>query len=123
MTQAASMLEQELAAMERPRSPRQPLLPWVLVAVGLLVIVGLGFHGYAAYSTIAQINDASKIDTPNPIVMFQDVATNGPRIGATVVASSRSTYSRALEQFLLDGTGFVLGIVLVVAGVFVRVNL
>jgi hypothetical protein len=123
MTQAASMLEEELAAMERPHSSQRPLLPWLLVAAGLLAIVSLGFHGYSAYATIAQINDTSRIETPNPVLMFQDVATNGPRIGATVVSSSRSTYGKALEQFLLDGTGFVLGLVLVVAGVFVRVNL
>jgi hypothetical protein len=55
--------------------------------------------------------------------MFQDVATNGPRIGATVVSSSRATYSRALEQFLLDGTGILVGLVLIVAGWFIRVNL
>ena len=119
----ASVIEQQLEAMERPRSARATRLPWVLVVVGVLAIVGLGIHGYSAYATIARINGNARIDTANPIVMFQDIATNGPRIGATVEASQRSTYSKALEQFLLDGTGFALGLVLVLAGLFIRANL
>ena len=102
---------------------RLQVLPWLLIAVGFVVIVGLGMHGYTAFATIARINDASRIDTSNPVLLFQDVATNGPRVGSTVDASSRATYARALEQFLLDGTGLCMGIVLVLAGVFVRVNL
>jgi len=31
--------------------------------------------------------------------------------------------TEALEQFLLDGTGMILGLVLAVAGIFVRANL
>jgi hypothetical protein len=118
-----SLFEQQLEAMERPRNARATRLPWVLVVVGVLTIVGLGIHGYSAYATIARINTPARIDTANPIVMFQDIATNGPRIGATVEASNRSTYNKALEQFLLDGTGFALGLVLVLAGLFIRVNL
>jgi cellobiose-specific phosphotransferase system component IIC len=119
----ASLIEQQLEAMERPRNARATRLPWVLVVVGLLAIVGLGIHGYTAYATIARINSAARIDSANPIAMFQDIATDGPRIGATVEASQRSTYSKALEQFLLDGTGLALGLVLVLAGLFIRANL
>jgi cellobiose-specific phosphotransferase system component IIC len=119
----ASLIEQQLEAMERPRDARATRLPWVLVVVGLLAIVGLGIHGYTAYATIARINSAARIDSANPIAMFQDIATDGPRIGATVEASQRSTYSKALEQFLLDGTGLALGLVLVLAGLFIRANL
>jgi len=97
-------------------------LAWLLVVVGLVAIVGLGLHGYTAYATITRVNDNSRIDTANPAFLFQDVATNGARVGTTVEASSRATYARSLEQFLLDGTGLCIGIVLVVAGVFVRVN-
>ena len=118
-----SLFEQQLEDMERPRSLRGTRLPWVLVVVGLLAIVGLGIHGYTAYATISRINTSARIDTANPVVMFQDIATNGPRIGATVEASNRSTYSKALEQFLLDGTGLTLGLVLVLAGLFIRANL
>lgn len=119
MAQDEVLLEQ----IERPPA-RGPLrvLPWLLIAVGFLVIVGLGIHGYTAYATIARINDTSKLDTSNPILLFQDVATNGPRVGSTVEASSRATYARALEQFLLDGTGVCLGLVLVLGGFFVRMN-
>jgi hypothetical protein len=119
----ASLIEQQLEAMERPRDARATRLPWVLVVVGLLAIVGLGIHGYTAYATIARINSAARIDSANPIAMFQDIATDGPRIGATVEASQRSTYSKALEQFLLDGTGLARGLVLVLAGLFIRANL
>jgi len=114
----------DLVLGERPAVGRRlQVLPWLLIAVGFVVIVGLGMHGYTAFATIARINDASRIDTSNPVLLFQDVATNGPRVGSTVDASSRATYARALEQFLLDGTGLCMGIVLVLAGVFVRVNL
>jgi hypothetical protein len=119
MTNDLALLEQ----MERPELGR-PLrvLPWLLIVVGILAIVALGIHGYSAYATIARVNDASKIDTANPALLFQDVATNGPRVGSTVEASSRATYARALEQFMLDGTVFCLGVVLVIGGLFVRVN-
>ena len=46
-----------------------------------------------------------------------------PAVGSTVEASSRATYTRALEQFVLDGTGLILGFVLGVAGLFARANL
>jgi hypothetical protein len=119
MAQELALLEQ----MERP-AVAGPLrvLPWVLVVVGLVAILGLGIHGYTAYATIARVNDNSKIETANPLLLFQDVATNGPRVGSTVEASSRATYARSLEQFLLDGTGLCLGIVLVLSGFFVRAN-
>jgi hypothetical protein len=54
--------------------------------------------------------------------MFQDLATNGPKVGSGVGSSSRATYTRTLEQFVLDGAGVLLALVLVVAGLFVRFN-
>ena len=122
MTDDLALHEQQLELMERPAVGRLRVLSWLLVVVGLVAIVGLSIHGYTAYATIQRIDANSKIDTANPALLFQDVATNGPRVGSTVEASSRATYARSLEQFLLDGTGLSLGIVLVVAGVFVRVN-
>ncbi len=117
-----SLARAQLDAMERPAGGGRSVWPWVLVVVGLLVIAGLGFHAYTAYATVARINVNSKIDTPSPVVLFQDVATNGPRLGSTVEASSRATYTKALEQFVLDGTGLLAGLVLVVVGVFIRAN-
>jgi hypothetical protein len=117
-----SLARAQLETLERPSQGRRSVLPWVLVVAGLLVMAGLGFHGYTAYATIARINVSSKIDTPNPIVLFQDVATNGPKVGATVESSSRSTYTKALEQFVLDGTGLALGLVLAIGGMFFRLN-
>jgi len=113
----------QVEAMERPASQRQPRWPWWLVIAALLGTTALGAHAEMAYATLARIDGSSNIATANPIIMFQDVATNGPRVGGTVEASSRATYTKALEQFLLDGTGILLGLVLAVAGVFVRANL
>jgi hypothetical protein len=117
-----ALIEQQLQRMEQPPTARLRVLPWLLVVVGLVAIVGLGLHGYTAYATITRIDDDSRLETSNPVLLFQDVATNGPRVGGTVEASSRATYTRALEQFLLDGTGLMFGIVLAVAGCFVRAN-
>ena len=116
------LLTQQIEAMERPARTRQPRWPWWLVLAAVVGIVSLVVHGYTAYATIARVDASSNIATSNPVVMFQDVATNGPRVGGTVEASSRATYTRALEQFLLDGTGVVLGLVLALAGLFVRAN-
>jgi hypothetical protein len=114
-------LLEELEAIERPATAR-PRWPWLLVVVGAAAIVALGFHAYTAYATVDRINQSSRIEAVNPLVLFQDVATNGPRVGANVESSSRGAYARALEQFALDGTGVCLGIVLVVAGCFVLLN-
>jgi hypothetical protein len=115
-------LEQELAGLEQWLDRRPMRWPWLLVIAGLVLVVGLGAHGYGAYSTIVRIDANSRIDTPNPVVVFQDVATNGPRVGSAVETSSRAAYSRSLEQLVLDGTGVALGLVLVLAGGFIRVN-
>ncbi len=117
-----ALVEQQLERVERPQGARTHVLPWLLIVIGLVAVVGLGIHGYIAYSTINRIDVNSRIESTNPAMLFQDVATNGPRVGSTVEASSRSTYARALEQFVLDGTGLSMGIVLVVAGFFVRAN-
>jgi hypothetical protein len=117
-----ALLEQQLAAMERPRSARNMRWPWVLVAAGLIAVAALGFQAYTAYATIARVDAASNMRTANPVVLFQDVATNGARVGPTVESSSRATYTKALEQFLLDGTGVCLGLALIAAGGFVKLN-
>jgi hypothetical protein len=118
----APAAERDLDALERPIGTTSRRWPWLLVVAGLVAIVGLGVHGYTAYATIAQLDASSKLATPNPLVMFQDLATNGSRVGSGVESSSRATYSKTLEQYVLDGTGVCLGFVLVVAGVFVRFN-
>jgi hypothetical protein len=115
-----SQITRQLEELERPLERSAPRWPWLLIVAGLVAIVGLGVHSYTAYATITRINVNSKIDTPNPIVLFQDVATNGPRVGSTVESSSRATYGKALEQFVLDGTGVCLGLVLTAGGLFTR---
>jgi hypothetical protein len=116
------LIEQQLEALERASSTNRPRWPWLLIVVGATIGLGLGLHAYSALATIDGINVRSKIDTPNPIVLFQDLATNGPRVPATVEASSRNTYSRALSQFVLDGTGVCVAVTLAVAGLFGRAN-
>jgi hypothetical protein len=117
------LLTQQIEAMERPPNSKRPVWPGILAIAAVLAMALLGMHGYTAYATIARVDANSNIATANPVVMFQDVATNGPRVGSTVDPSSRAIYTKALEQFLLDGTGVILGLVVAVAGVFVRANL
>jgi hypothetical protein len=118
-----SMLEQQLEALERaPSWGWLRVLPWLLVIAGLAIIVGLGVHGYGAYSTVTRINVNARIDTPNPLVLFQETATLGVRIGSTVETSQRGNYTRALEQYVLDATGAAFGLVLVLGGLLVRLN-
>src|SRR5262245_47387624 len=121
---ARAQIEEELSRLERAVAPRPPAWAWVLVGIGLLAILGLGIHAYTAYTTIYRINQDAKLDTGNPVVLFQDLATNGAgaRVSAAVPSSSRSTYTRALNQYILDGTGVCLGIVLAFAGLFIRLN-
>jgi hypothetical protein len=116
------LIERQLDAMERAVSAQQPRWPWLLVIVGVLIVVGLGAHASTAFATIDRINASSKIGTPNALVLFQDVATNGPRVPPTVESSSRNTYSRALSQFVLDGTGVCIGFTLAIGGLFIRAN-
>jgi hypothetical protein len=118
----ARALEQELEALEGSLTAAPMRWPWLLVVLGLLAVVGLALHGYTAYAAVARIDANSRIETPNPLALFQEVATNGPKVGSTVESSSRATYARSLEQFVLDGTGVGLGIVLVIAGAFILLN-
>ena len=112
-------LERQLITLERSASGGLRW-PWLLIVVGLLMIAVCGWHGYIAHSTIARIDVPAQIATQNPVLLFQDIATNGPRVGNTVENSSRATYTRALEQYVLDATGVMLGLALVAAGLFVR---
>ncbi len=116
------LVEPQLRSLERPARAGRSLLPWVLAVLGLVVAVALGIHAYGAYSTIARVNVAARIDTPNPVALLQDIATNGPRVGATVESSSRAIYTRALEQYVLDGTGIVIAVAVLLAGLFARAN-
>ena len=94
----------------------------VLAAVGAVLAVGLGAHAATAFATLDAINARSNLATPNAVVLFQDVATNGPRVPANVDAASRTAYGGSLTQFVLDGTGVCIGLTLAVAGLFVRAN-
>ena len=43
-------------------------------------------------------------------------------MGNTVENSQRSNYTKALEQYVLDGTVVTLGIAIALAGLFIRLN-
>ena len=108
--------------MERAVAPRPPAWAWLLVVVGLVAMLGLSVHAFAAYGAIDRINQDAKLDTGNPVLLFQDLATNGPRVSAAIPSSSRSTYTRALNQYVIDGLGVCLALALAFTGLFIRLN-
>ena len=113
--------ERQLVALERTATGGLRWA-WLIVALGLIMIIGAGAHSYTAYTTIARINVPAQINTPNPLGLFQDITTNGPRVGNTVETSQRANYTKALEQYVLDGTIVTLGIAMLLAGIFIRLN-
>jgi hypothetical protein len=118
----APLIERQIEALECAVAPRPPRWAWILVVVGLVAAIGLAAHSIGAYTTIDRLNQDAKLESGNPVVLFQDVATNGARVSPAIPSSSRSTYTRALNQYALDGAGVCLGIVLAVAGLFIRLN-
>jgi hypothetical protein len=116
------LIEQRLQAMERAVAPRPPVWAWILVGVGLLGALGLAAHAASAYATIDRIDQAARLDTGNVVLLFQDLATNGPRVPGSIDSTNRGEYARALTQYVLDGTGICLGLALAFAGLFIRVN-
>lgn len=113
--------ERQLARLERSATSGMRWA-WLLVVAGVAIVIATVAHGSTAYTTIGRIDVNARIDTPNPVALFQEVATNGPRVGNSVETNNRATYTRALEQYVLDGTGASFGIGLVIAGLFVRAN-
>jgi hypothetical protein len=118
----AEHAEHELEALERSVSPRAPGWAWALVLVGLAAAIGLSVHAFAAYATVDRFNQNAKLVTSNVVLLFQDVATNGARVPPAIESNNRATYTRALTQYVLDGTGVCLGLALAIAGLFVRLN-
>jgi len=116
------VIERQLEALERSVAPRPPGWAWIPVVLGLVAAIGLSVHAATAYVTIDNLNQTAKIATANPILLFQDVATNGPRVPQGVDSSSRAAYLRSINQYALDGTGVCLGVALAFAGLFVRLN-
>jgi hypothetical protein len=119
---AIDAIERELEALERAVAPRPPGWAWVLVVAGLVAAIGLAGHAMTAYSTIDRIDQLSRLDTPNPVLLLQDLAVNGARVSANIDANNRGAYGRALNQYVLDGTGVCLGLALAFAGLFIRIN-
>jgi hypothetical protein len=117
-----SMIETQLEKLERSVAPRPPAWAWALVIIGIVAALALTVHAFTVYLTISHVLDISRLDTPNPLALFQELATNGPRVSSSIDGNSRNLYGRALTQYVLDGTGICLGIALAVAGLFIRVN-
>lgn len=116
------MIERELETLERSVAPRPPTWAWSLVVVGFVVAIALAAQAVSSYTAIARINAISHLETPNPMELFQELATNGPRVTAAVDANSRGAYGQALTHYVLDGTGICLAIALAFAGLFIRIN-
>src|SRR5207302_9260238 len=95
---------------------------WLLVAIGLVLMVGLAAHAASAYTTIDRLNQAARLETANPVLLFQEMAVSGARVSASIDANNRGAYGRALTQYVLDGTGVCLGLALAFAGLFIRIN-
>ncbi len=112
-------LERRLRDLETHRSATRPLWPSLLATAGLGMMVLFGRHAYAAYSVVERIDHASGVETPNALALFGDLTTNGIQVGGSIDARSRQAYAAALEQFVLDGTAGMLGLVLVVAALYV----
>jgi len=108
--------------MERAVAPRPPGWAWILVGVGLVLAIGLAGQAVTAYMTIDHVNQISRIDTLNPVLLFQELATNGPRVSANVDSTNRGLYGRALTLYVVDGTGICIGLALAFAGLFIRIN-
>ena len=108
--------------MEGAVATRPPGWSWVLLGLGLLLAVALSAHAISAYAVIDRINHNANISTGNVVELFQDLATSGPRVPSNVDSSNRGAYSRAVVQYVLDGTGVCIGLALAFAGLFIRVN-
>jgi hypothetical protein len=99
-----------------------PWWPWLFIVVGLALTIGTAAHASTAYAAIATMDAASKVDTPNPLFLFNDATSSGIRVNNQVDPRNRGAYADALTQLVLDGTGVCIGIVLTAAGLFVRLN-
>jgi hypothetical protein len=106
-------------------TPKQLFTPWwawLLILIGLALTGALTIHGSTAYAAIVAMDSASKLDTPNPLFLFSDVTSTGIKVNNQVDPRNRGAYADALTQLVLDGTGVCIGVVLLGAGVFVRLN-
>lgn len=92
-----------------------------LVLLGSALMLLLGWQGFGAYAAIQDMDIAARVDTPNPVLLFDSLTTAGINVNSQIDARSRGDYTRALERFVLSGTGVLLGIVFVAGGVFLRV--
>ena len=93
-------------------------LAWLLVIAGALLVLVFGWSGYGAYQSVVAMDVAAGVETPNVLALFDDLTSNGIRINNQVDARFRGAYGAALEQFVLNGTGALLGFVLAGGGVY-----
>ncbi len=115
-------LEGQIDDLERGSHLSRPFWPWLLVIAGAFAIATFGAHGFATYMVIDNINASSRIETPNPVELFGSLTTDGIQVGAGADPRNRQASTRSLEQFVLDGTVVDLGLLLVLAGLFLATN-
>jgi hypothetical protein len=95
---------------------------WLLTTLGALLLLSAAVHGYLAYGAITSIDNSARVETPNALWLFDDLTTNGVRPNNAIDSRLRAQYTEALTQFVLDGTGVCLGIVLLGGGVFLKLS-
>ena len=93
-------------------------LTWLMMIAGALLVLVLGWHGVGAYEAIRGMDAAARIDTPNALFLFDDLTASGIKINNQIDVRSRGAYGAALQQFVLDGTGVLLGVVLLGGGIY-----
>jgi len=86
------------------------------------MMLATAVHGYSAYSVVSDMDGAARLEQRNPLVLFDEVTTNGVQVNSAIDARARGAYTQALNQFVLDGTGVCLAIVLIGGGAFLRLS-
>ncbi len=90
---------------------------------GLVVMVVYGLNAYAAYTAIESLELAAGLETANVLSLFSGLTIDGIQVRTGIDARNRAEYVAALEQIALAGTMASLGLLLVLAGLFVAANL
>ncbi len=93
-------------------------LAWGLMVAGVVMMLALGWQSLGAYQSIADLNASARVETPNALFLLNDLTATGININNQIDPRLRGAYGAALQQFVLDGTGVLLGVVLLGGGVY-----
>ena len=93
-------------------------LAWGLMVAGVVMMLALSWQSLGAYQSIADLNASARVETPNALFLLNDLTATGININNQIDPRLRGAYGAALQQFVLDGTGVLLGVVLLGGGVY-----